>query len=71
MVLMNIDIRTLTTSSKCDRIFLPLAEFIMNARVKCQHMFFSAFHLSHGMEPRLLGDELPAVLPGYFDWNDA
>jgi hypothetical protein len=49
---------------------LPLAEFILNARIS-NSTGFSAFYLSHGFEPRLPGDEWPAVPPGYYDLNDS
>jgi hypothetical protein len=48
---------------------LPLAEFIMNARIS-NSTGFSPFYLSHGVEPRLPGDEIPAVPPGHYDLND-
>ena len=48
---------------------LPLAEFILNSRIS-NSSGFSAFYLSHGFEPRLPGDELPALPPGYYDLTD-
>ena len=48
---------------------LPLAEFILNSRIS-NSTGFSAFYLSHGFEPRLPGDELPALPPGYYDPQD-
>jgi hypothetical protein len=49
---------------------LPLAEFIMNSRIS-NSTGFSAYYLSHGVEPRLPGDEIPIVPPGFYDLNDA
>lgn len=49
---------------------LPLAEFILNSRIS-NSTAFSAFYLSHGFEPRLPGDEIPTVPPGFYDLNDA
>jgi hypothetical protein len=48
---------------------LPLAEFILNARIS-NSTGFSAYYLSHGFEPRLPGDDIPALPPGYFDLKD-
>jgi hypothetical protein len=45
---------------------LPLAEFVMNSRIS-NSTGFSAFYLSHGLEPRLPGDELPVLPPSAFD----
>ena len=42
--------------------FLPMAEFIMNARIS-DSTGFSALYFCHGVEPRLPGDELPAFPP--------
>ena len=50
-------------------LILPLAEFIMNSRIS-NSTGFSAFYLSHGFEPRLPCDELPALPPGYYDLTD-
>jgi hypothetical protein len=48
---------------------LPLAEFIMNSRIS-NSTGFSAFYLTHGFEPRLPGDELPALPPSAYDLSD-
>ena len=48
---------------------LPLAEFVMNSRIS-NSTGFSAHYLSHGVEPRLPGDEIPMVPPGFYDLND-
>ena len=49
---------------------LPLAEFIMNARIS-NSTGFSAYYLSHGFEPRLPADELPVLPPNFFDLTDS
>ena len=49
---------------------LPLAEFIMNSRIS-NSTGFSAFYLSHGFEPRLPCDAIPALPPGYYDLTDS
>ena len=48
---------------------LPLEEFVMNSRIS-NSTGFSAFYLTHGFEPRLPGDELPALPPSSFDLSD-
>lgn len=50
--------------------YLSQAEFILNIRVN-NSTGFSPFYLSHGIEARLPGDDIPAVPPGYYDLNDA
>ena len=42
--------------------FVPLTQFILNARIN-NATGFSAFYLCHGLEPRIPGDELPVPPP--------
>jgi hypothetical protein len=49
--------------------FLPMAEFIMNARINDCTGFY-ALYLGHGIEPRLPGDELPAFPISTYDFKD-
>lgn len=49
--------------------FLPQAEFVLNVRIS-NATGYSPFYLSHGLEARLPGDEIPPVPPGYFDLTD-
>ena len=50
-------------------IYLHQAIFALNSR-NHSATGFSPFYLAHGLEPRLPGDDIPAIPPGSFDFND-